>query len=533
MARDKMTDSPKIYSQGCYDTLYDTRLEVHWMLTYMCNYDCSYCFESGMERKKFNKNNFSSHEDVVKVIDHILEINRSLYDITLVGGEPTIHPDFLQIIAAIDKKLGKRCNSLVITTNGSCKMEMIKKIGEFASRLPILLQISLHTEYASLRHIQEIIEQYTPSGRLEFRFMYNPGKRETVYEFFEMFCQMRRRHCFNLVIPLLFMPPDFAKMDDRYTESDFAWRRGALKSWREIAASGPSAAYPRMKSVKFYRNILTQDGLKNIKESDAEEMFMNKLYDYSGLHCALATGLLYILPDGLCRGAVCRLADSHKSKYNIFFDNPYKDGNFIKSVCCAQHHCGCRLNDRNPKFSSQEEATAYISCFRDKQQCLLPEKIAAEYCQASPQPIAANDKKQAAQADNVTFWDNLLGQILNYKQLHNDLEISPTRDKIFLQFFIKWLPHYIHYELKKRDNNISLALHCEHATYYLWSGWENLFSLIKGNFKNSQFILNNTGMLRMEILLENISRADLPELFFALVDSTIMQTRDIFNKHLA
>lgn len=98
-------------------------------LTYRCNLSCPYCYV-GSER---NKNELST-EEWKKVIDQI-----PFYSIaTLVGGEPLIRKDFIEILAYTSKKI---FNKTHVVTNGILINDEIIKA--FKKYHLLLLSVSL------------------------------------------------------------------------------------------------------------------------------------------------------------------------------------------------------------------------------------------------------------------------------------------------------------------------------------------------------------------------------------------------------
>jgi MoaA/NifB/PqqE/SkfB family radical SAM enzyme len=73
-------------------------------LTFSCNLTCSYCInlnESGSTRKSILQKSMSG-ADWVRALNR-LEIKRDDLPITLQGGEPTVHKDFLKIVQGVNE----------------------------------------------------------------------------------------------------------------------------------------------------------------------------------------------------------------------------------------------------------------------------------------------------------------------------------------------------------------------------------------------------------------------------------------------
>ncbi len=85
------------YGHGFY--LFDGRIRVY--LTLKCNLNCSYC------PNYFCPSEFKSFDYQLKGADEwVSSLNRIGRDIVFTGGEPTLHPEFYEIVNGIDPSLG-------------------------------------------------------------------------------------------------------------------------------------------------------------------------------------------------------------------------------------------------------------------------------------------------------------------------------------------------------------------------------------------------------------------------------------------
>ncbi|HLE09655.1 MAG TPA: radical SAM protein [Bacteriovoracaceae bacterium] len=110
--------------------------EFSWAITNSCNYNCSYCYaKKSMENSKDGDTSY-------KFILQRLKMCQVVFDIALVGGEPTRHPKLQFIIDELDKI--ENCRVLEIYSNFTrpvdyyFKWRNIKKLN---------LKMSYHSEY--------------------------------------------------------------------------------------------------------------------------------------------------------------------------------------------------------------------------------------------------------------------------------------------------------------------------------------------------------------------------------------------------
>lgn len=117
-----------------------------WGMHYNCNYNCAYCYAPKPQDVTFenNPNNVTRYERLENIIDSW----KYVYDkygssrIRLDGGEPSIYPDFFEIIKELSK-----IHRLQMNTNLSFD---VNKFCDVANPETIRIDASLHCEYTKL-----------------------------------------------------------------------------------------------------------------------------------------------------------------------------------------------------------------------------------------------------------------------------------------------------------------------------------------------------------------------------------------------
>jgi uncharacterized radical SAM superfamily Fe-S cluster-containing enzyme len=106
-------------------------------ITEMCNMKCPTCFASSAPTKGLH------HKSVEKINEMVKTLERSEGEpavVMLSGGEPTIHPDFLEIVQNItDSKVKK----IIINSNGlkfASSKEFVKKLKSINDKITVYLQ---------------------------------------------------------------------------------------------------------------------------------------------------------------------------------------------------------------------------------------------------------------------------------------------------------------------------------------------------------------------------------------------------------
>jgi len=85
-----------------------TKRSPYIALTYNCNLSCDYCSSKGLHER--NKKNISV-KDFMLVIDWL--VKQGVKSIALIGGEPTLHPEFNELMSYAGKKI-----AIFLPTNG-------------------------------------------------------------------------------------------------------------------------------------------------------------------------------------------------------------------------------------------------------------------------------------------------------------------------------------------------------------------------------------------------------------------------------
>jgi hypothetical protein len=112
--------------------------QILWDLGRRCNYNCSYCWPAVHS----NTERFPPYEQIITAIDML--INNWSYGKQIRwnfgGGEPTMHPQFLDIV----KYLKKRGQWILVTTNGSRSTKFWKEAAQYVN------SINMSAHFASM-----------------------------------------------------------------------------------------------------------------------------------------------------------------------------------------------------------------------------------------------------------------------------------------------------------------------------------------------------------------------------------------------
>ena len=157
----------------------DNWFRVEWNIGKRCNFDCSYCGSSVHD-------NFSPHMPYEKIIESIDTIRHSTdkqIKIGWTGGEPFVHPKFIDILKYAKEQANVFRQTVV--TNGTVPFKTYQKA------LPYLDQVSFsyhfeHTIHDKIVHnIENVYEYYKSIDRedeVKVHMMMLPGTFEKAEE---------------------------------------------------------------------------------------------------------------------------------------------------------------------------------------------------------------------------------------------------------------------------------------------------------------------------------------------------------------
>lgn len=87
-------------------------IDYSWSVTHRCQYECDYCYAWEYIHQNISLDYLACWKNVI----NRLKLNKSpTFNIELVGGEPTLHPELVEIVKQLS--IIKKCNRVEIITN--------------------------------------------------------------------------------------------------------------------------------------------------------------------------------------------------------------------------------------------------------------------------------------------------------------------------------------------------------------------------------------------------------------------------------
>ena len=285
---------------------HQSSIKVEWNLGKRCNYDCSYCPASIHD-------NSSPHTDIEilkRAVDKLVALGKPIR-LSFTGGEPCVHPKFLELVKYCKHK---GVTWISVTTNGTLPYEFYAAL----EADQIVFSIHLEFDWKRVFNTVESVVDLT-NKKVIAQIMAH-------HDYMDAVLQLRARcllaHIPNTVRRIRWTEGDHDLFDDmRYNANDLNW----LKE-QEATVEG---------------NCVIDD-TKIIHSNDVIKLHLNK---YNGWSCMAGIESLMINWDGDVHRATCGVGGS--------LGNIYED-NFVapsEPVTCDRNFCTCSADIPLTKYA--------------------------------------------------------------------------------------------------------------------------------------------------------------------------------------
>lgn len=120
-------------------------LTIEWDITKRCNYSCSYCHPTISNKTDALTSRESFSKGIITVLRKFTKTNLASW--VFAGGEPTIHPSYVDIVNFLKSK----GHAIHTQTNGSRSPDYFKELIRYSS-----IGISVHLEFASREKLLKV-----------------------------------------------------------------------------------------------------------------------------------------------------------------------------------------------------------------------------------------------------------------------------------------------------------------------------------------------------------------------------------------
>jgi Radical SAM superfamily len=369
------------------DLLSGSVFQVGWDLGRRCNYDCSYC-------PSHRHDNFSPHAPFAQLIKNVDFLYRyiDLYStyrstkkvsINFTGGEPTVHPNFIQLIEYLSSEYQDRyadrwqCG-FTVTSNGAMSERMATAIMDNMG----FITISYHAEAdaALKQQVLDRIEQFRLHGPekqcgLSINVMFHAEHFDECADL----CKLLEERQVKYVPRIIGEEPDSpASQAHLYTDSQLAWFRDYWARDTKLANDITTDKFPEVMSkdsaIDYDKRVVSDKSPSagktlgsNIGRPCCGSRLMclgnntNRINskfvasrEFQGWHCSVNWFFLHLEQhsdsvyhhqtcqarfDGT-RGAIGRLSNSDQILDQL---SARLAGGTMSTIICPKKTCGCGL----------------------------------------------------------------------------------------------------------------------------------------------------------------------------------------------
>ena len=279
-------------------------VKVEWNLGKRCNYDCTYCPAEIHD-------NFSKHTDIKILKNAVDDLVASMPDlrtkvrISFTGGEPCVHPKFLELLDYARPKV----SWLNVTTNGT---RTAKYYTHLLDNLVDHLVFSLHFEYDYQKVLKSILRaaQGSQNKNILVHVMMLPGRLNDVRDV----C----RHLSEEQIKFALRPIRWTKTHDIFEDMN--------------RYSPEELEFLKLENHNPPHNVLVDNGPKTCNVND---MLIEKTNQFKNWKCNAGLESLMINWDGDVHRATCRVGGSLGNIYKGTFKKP------TEPIDCTRDWCTC------------------------------------------------------------------------------------------------------------------------------------------------------------------------------------------------
>lgn len=289
-------------------------VKIEWNLGKRCNYDCSYC--PGVIH-----DNTSAHTDITilkDTVDRLLRLGKPVR-LSFTGGEPTIHPQFEELISYA-KNQG--ISWISVTTNGTRQPDwyLEQRVDQYV--------FSMHFEHEWERVLNTLTMLSYQSHR-PIPIMVNVMAHHNYMDKVKIAVEkLQNLHVPYAIRRIRWTEEDHNLFDDmRYNYDDLDWileREATVKS----------------------NCVIDDDPKKMYHANDIIKLHLNK---YKGWTCNAGLESLMINWDGDVHRATCRVGGSLGNIYSGDFIVP------IEPITCTRDNCTCAADIPLTKYAPTQE----------------------------------------------------------------------------------------------------------------------------------------------------------------------------------
>lgn len=388
-------------------------VKINWAITRKCNFTCSYCTVYN------NNDKFRPFIQFKQAINKIATLNKDKYEITLTGGEPTIYPQYIELLKYLFEKLGNKVSILTISNLSRTNRffnDFVTKLNKYKDRL--IFVASYHFEFAKENEFLENLKILVNNGHfVKVQIMAHPDKMKEVRS---LELELSKIVSPKLKYQIMVIRENYGSVPDkRYSPKDLEWLKQFYTSHIEE------------KNILLY----TIDENGDIKEDKyaAPELNAKGLNNYKGMICEAGLNNFSINENGKIDRAVCFRKEENNSK-NIFSDRDNL-ADINQPIICPFERCGCTADLKIPKYHKE---------FYEADNLKNEKSLKLNYLNEKLKQVSWNEKAKLYE-DSFEYYKNL----------------SPVENPAISVIVISWRLHpdnYKNFEILEKQRKYNFEL---------------------------------------------------------------------------
>lgn len=280
----------------------------HWDITSRCNYKCRYCTYENRDEE------FYGYGHKLKII-HFYEYLYAHFDIDLIlfGGEPTLDPDFLNVVERLDASL----YPLQIFTNLSQPISWFKDL--YRNRRYIRFISSYHYNMCDpkkfMNKVKFLLDHFY---EVYVKIMWDSKYKAIIKEVYKMFEPLRDEYS------------DFVLSIDRIWHEDQRFNKFDMQWYKE----------EQRKNQRLQTYYKVDNGIKYSTSFNEIKLECDGIANYEGMECDCGTKNLVVCSNGDVHHCLTFRKNHFKPLFNIINDD-YVDFLYLldKNIICPHKNC--------------------------------------------------------------------------------------------------------------------------------------------------------------------------------------------------
>jgi len=325
-----------------------------WFIGKRCNYDCSYC--SALEH-----DNISSHvtfdviQSMVSQIKEHIKNRGKKFKMSITGGEPFVHPKFLDVLKLLREELNP--SQLSIVTNGSVPVAKYLKASKYITHLTFSYHLERNDK--ELKCIYETVKEINKTDvNVTITLMFLPGKLNEIKELVKRFIDDNIKYSIRDIEPnftetgRMVQPYEPGYELTKHIKDDewfrFKNRQNNVKKSNEKYYSQEERDYLESTASKTtWSNVRVQYQDGSSVDTHTDELIKRGNIDFKNWLCYVGVDHMYVDWDGRVWTALCRQGG--------VIGNIHSKINFPKEpVKCFFDYCRCNTNVWTRKYKEDK-----------------------------------------------------------------------------------------------------------------------------------------------------------------------------------